>query len=182
MENKMKEQIIFEQTSQTSNVINLSKNKKSTLRDALMDLLNTNQYSTQQELATALKNQGFGEISQAKMSRLLTNARAIKKYDKDKSFYQCPNEKQRLQSIDSVGSLALNIAHNKTHIVLKTVKGGAAIVETMLGTMSKSHGILGCIASDTTILIIPCDTSKINDLVHSVKSHLKMDTLHVVSS
>jgi transcriptional regulator of arginine metabolism len=176
----MKEQIYFDPLPLTPNTISLSKNKMSTLRNALMDLLNTNQFSTQQELATALENQGFGKISQAKISRLLTNARAIKKYDKDKSFYQCPNEKQRPQSIDSVESLALNIAHNKTHIVLKTVKGGAAIVETMIGTMSKSTGILGCIASDTTILIIPCDTSKINDLIYSIKSHLKMDKLHVV--
>jgi transcriptional regulator of arginine metabolism len=180
MENKMKEQITFDRSPSTSNIISLSKKKRSTLRNALMNLLNTNQYSTQIELATALEIQGFGKISQAKISRLLTNARAIKKYDKNKSVYQCPNEKQSPQSIDSVESLALNIAHNKTHIVLKTVKGGAAIVETMIGTMSKSHGILGCIASDTTILIIPCDTSKINDLIYAIKSHLKMDTLHVV--
>ena len=178
----MKEQVYFDRLLLTPHISNAPKNDKSRLLNAFMVLLNTNQYRTQQDLAIALKNQGFGNISQAKVSRLLTNARAIKKYDKDKSFYQCPNEKQRLQSSDSVGSLALNIAHNKTHIVLKTVKGGAAIVETMLGTMSKSHGMLGCIASDTTILIIPCDTSKINDLVHSIKSHLKMDTLHVVSS
>jgi transcriptional regulator of arginine metabolism len=180
MENQMKAQIYFDPLPLTPNTISLSKNKMSTLHNALMDLLNTNQFSTQQELATALEKKGFGKISQAKISRLLTNARAIKKYDKDKSFYQCPNEKQRPQSIDSVESLALNIAHNKTHIVLKTVKGGAAIVETMIGTMSKSTGILGCIASDTTILIIPCDTSTINDLVYSIKSHLKMETLHVV--
>ena len=180
MENKMKEQIAFDRSPSTSNIISLSKNKKSTLRNALMNLLNTNQYSTHLALATALEYQGIGKISQAKVSRLLTNARAIKKYDKNKSVYQCPNEKQRPQSIDSVGSLALNIAHNQTHIVLKTVKGGAAIVEAMIGTMSNAHGILGCIASDTTILIIPCDTSKINDLIYSIKSHLKMDTLHVV--
>ncbi len=179
MENKMKEQITFDRLPLTSNIISLSK-KKSTLLNSLMNLLSTNQYSTQRELATALETQGFGKISQVKISRLLSNVRAIKKYYKDKSVYQCSNEEQSLQPIDSVESLALNIAHNNTHIVLKTVKGGAAIVEKMIGTMSKSHEILGCIASDTTILIIPCDTSKISDLINSIKSHLRMDTLHVV--
>ena len=63
----MKELINFDQTPLKSIVISLSESTKSTLRNALMDLLNTNQYSTQLELSTALETQGFGKISQAKM-------------------------------------------------------------------------------------------------------------------
>ena len=61
----MKELINFDQTPLKSIVISLSESTKSTLRNALMDLLNTNQYSTQLELSTALETQGFGKISQA---------------------------------------------------------------------------------------------------------------------
>ena len=180
MESKMKEKTYFDRSLLTPNIINASNSGSSKLLNAFMDLLNTNQYRTQQDLANALEKQGFKNVSQGKISRLVIKTRAIKKYANDRSVYQLPNEVKRPQPMESIESLALNIAHNNTHIVLKTVKGGAAMVEKMIGTMSKSHEILGCIASDRTILIIPCDTSKISDLINSIKSHLRMDTLHVV--
>ena len=153
----MKAQTYVDELSLETKFIKSIANKKAELLNVFMDLLNTNQFSTQQELAIALETQGFSNVSQAKISRLLKKTRAIKTFTSGQSIYQLPNGKKQPQPMESVESLVLSMTHNNAQIVLNPVKGGAELVSKMIDSMTTSPDILGCIASDTTILIIPSD-------------------------
>ncbi|MDP7591770.1 MAG: hypothetical protein QF552_03560 [Litorilituus sp.] len=155
-----------------------TKAEKFDVLNTFMRLVNTNMYSTQQELAIELNNHGFNNVTQAQVSRLLKKTGAIKRYSQARTHYQLPNKYKRLQPTTAIKSAVLNITHNKVNIVLKTVKGGATLVGKMIDSIPEEY-ILGCITSDSTILIIPSDTKKIENTIAYIKNQLNMDTLLV---
>jgi transcriptional regulator of arginine metabolism len=136
----------------------------------LKSLLNKGRFSTQIQLGKALENSGFNDVTQPKVARLIKKAGAIKVRGNHKSpFYQIPGN-FHLNIEKRISSVVIDINHNNTQVVIKTMKGGALIISQMIESQSNELGILGCLASETTVLVIPMDTKNLDDLVHALKS------------
>ncbi len=147
-------------------------NCKDSLLAELRSLLNTDRFSTQMQLAKALEKSGFNDVSQPKVARLIKKAGAIKvRGDRKSYFYQIP-ETPYLNMGKSISSVVTEINHNNIQVVIKTVKGGALIIAQIIESQSNELGILGCLASDNTILIIPMDTKDLDGLIHALIKHL----------
>jgi transcriptional regulator of arginine metabolism len=92
--------------------MNKSKNCKDGLLAELKSLLNKNRFSTQLQLAKALGNSGFNDVSQPKVARLIKKVGAIKVRENHKSsFYQIP-ETPSLNIRKSISTVIRDINHN----------------------------------------------------------------------
>lgn len=139
-------------------------------------LLQENYFGSQIELAGALSNKGYDNISQAKISRMLSKVGAVKTRNaKNEMVYHLPHESRTPKTKQAINSMVLGVKHNDMHIVLKTILGGASLISRILDTMGESHGILGSVADDNTILVIPTDITRIEEIAQAISNHLEVN-------
>lgn len=149
------------------------KENESNLIQAFKQLLKDQCYGSQGELAEALAKQGFLNMSQAKISRLLSKLGAVKTRNaKNDMIYILPDELAVPKSKQSIESVVLSVKHNNMQIILKTGIGGAPLISRMLDSMGEAAGILGTLAGDDTIFIAPVDVLKIDEISDSIKQLL----------
>ena len=140
-------------------------------------ILQQQHFGSQIELAHALSSKGYENVSQAKVSRMLAKVGAIRtRNSKNEMVYHLPDQAITPKNKQSINSLVLGIKHNGMQIILKTIVGGAGVISRMLENMGESLGILGCIADDSTILVIPTDVVNINDITKSIVEHLEISS------
>lgn len=143
------------------------------LLDTFKTLLQDQRFGSQLQLARALSLRGFENVTQTRVSRLLHKVGAIKiRNHNNDAVYRLP-EKQYIpcgqQAIDSV---VLDIKHNQVQIIIKTVIGAATLISKMIESMGEQSGVLACMASDSTILVIPTDVNYIEATMASIVAHL----------
>jgi transcriptional regulator of arginine metabolism len=150
-------------------------NNSSSIISTLKSLINERQLSSQKEIINLLTSKGFNRINQAKVSRLLTKIGANKVRDSsNKPIYQLPFVHDIPKLKQSINDVVINIQHNGTHIVIHTTNGGAGLITKYLEPLQASHDILGCIASDNTILVIPSQTARTEVVMNLLKSKLNI--------
>lgn len=144
----------------------------------LQTFLSTGQAGTHEEIAAALKSQGF-HVSQSKVSRLLHKLGAVKVVTSDgKSIYRLPHEHGLVHEFSGMSgknfltSVILQVIANETTIVIRTVPGGASFVARALDQDQKNLHILGTVAGDDTVFIVPAKLSEISLVMHRVKEKL----------
>lgn len=148
----------------------IRKENESKLIQAFKCLLKEQCYASQGELAQALAEQGFDNMSQAKISRLLSKLGAVKTRNaKNDMIYILPDELAVPKSKQSIESVVLSVKHNNMQIILKTGIGAAPLISRMLDSMGESAGILGTLAGDDTIFIAPVDVNKIEEITISIR-------------
>lgn len=148
----------------------IRKENESKLIQAFKNLLKEQCYASQGELAEALAEQGFLNMSQAKISRLLSKLGAVKTRNANNDMiYILPDELAVPKSKHSIESVVLSVRHNNMQIILKTGIGGAPLISRMLDSMGESGGILGTLAGDDTIFIAPVDADRIDEITESIK-------------
>jgi len=151
----------------------IRKENESKLIQAFKHLLKEQCYGSQGELAQALAEQGFLNMSQAKISRLLSKLGAVKTRNaKNDMIYILPDELAVPKSKQSIESVVLSVKHNTMQIIVKTGIGGAPLISRMLDSMGESAGILGTLAGDDTIFIAPIDAHRIDEISDSIKQLL----------
>jgi len=151
----------------------IRKENESKLIQAFKHLLKEQCYGSQGELAHALAEQGFVNMSQAKISRLLSKLGAVKTRNvKNDMIYILPDELAVPKSKQSIESVVLSVKHNNMQIILKTGIGGAPLISRMLDSMGEAAGILGTLAGDDTIFIAPVDANRIDEITDSIKQLL----------
>ena len=69
----------------------------------------------------------------------------------------------------------LDVKHNHVQIIIKTVIGAGTLISKMIENMGEQSGVLGCMASDNTILIIPADVGKIQQTMTTIIEHLDIN-------
>lgn len=144
-----------------------------TLLNTFKVMLKEKEFCSQNELAYELSIRGFDNVSQPKISRMLSKLGAIRaKNTLSKVVYQLPNELIVPKVKYSIDTIAINVKHNGTQIVLKTVSGGADIMARILDSLEDSFGVLGTVAGDDTVLIIPSNTNQINEVTDGISSFL----------
>jgi len=137
---------------------------------AFKALLNEQCYGSQSQLADALAEQGFQNMSQAKISRLLSKLGAVKMRNaSEQVVYILPDELAIPKSRQAIQSVVVSVKHNNMQIILKTGIGGAPLISRMLDSMGESAGILGTLAGDDTIFIAPVDVARIDEITEEIK-------------
>lgn len=146
------------------------KKNEAELITAFKALLNEQCYGSQSQLADALAEQGFKNMSQAKISRLLSKLGAVKMRNaSDQVVYILPDELAIPKSRQAIQSVVVSVKHNNMQIIVKTGIGGAPLISRMLDSMGESAGILGTLAGDDTIFIAPTDVNNIDQTTEDIK-------------
>ncbi|MGL1956982.1 MAG: transcriptional regulator ArgR [Colwellia sp.] len=146
--------------------------KQEALIQAFKELLKQEQFGSQGEIVDALKAQGFDNISQSKISRMLSKFGAVRIRNARQDMAYClPAELGVPTAQSPLKQLVLEIEHNNVMIIIQTSPGAAQLIARLLDSLSKSDGVLGTIAGDDTIFIAPTDVSQIQ------KTIAKLETL-----
>jgi transcriptional regulator of arginine metabolism len=140
--------------------------KQEALIQAFKGLLKQEQFSSQADIAEALKSQGFENISQSKVSRMLSKFGAVRTRNARQEMVYClPAELGMPTAKSPLKQLVLDIEHNDVMVIIRTSPGAAQLIARLLDSLSKSDGVLGTIAGDDTIFIAPTDVKAIKQTI-----------------
>lgn len=127
--------------------------KKYTRQRIILDLINTNEVETQEELAELLEDKGIN-ITQATISRDIKELRLIKVLS-GKGKYKYASMETKAEGITDrlvviFKTSVLNVTKLDNLIIIKTIPGAAQVCATVLENF-KVPGVEGIIAGDDTI-------------------------------
>lgn len=122
---------------------------------ALKEFLSKGTAESQQEICQFLQKQGLN-VNQAKISRLLRKLGIVKiKNERGKVIYWLPKEPPPPEPSGSISSLVKDIAFNESMIIVHTIPGAAQVIARLLDYWSNDSRVLGTIAGDDSILVVP---------------------------
>ncbi|OBT16343.1 arginine repressor [Vibrio sp. UCD-FRSSP16_10] len=141
--------------------LNRIHNKEKTLESVCKQLLQTKSFYNQSELRRSLIEHGFSGISQSTVSRLLCQLGVIKVANSvGKKVYYLTPESSPIRFNSSIASQIDTVEHNKAVIMVKTKPGSAQLIARLID-FDADPSILGSIAGDDTVLVIPKDVEQI---------------------
>lgn len=139
------------------------------LVNAFKELLKEECYGSQLEIVQALHAQGFTQINQSKVSRMLTKFGAMRiRNAKMQTVYCLPGEISIPTTSSPLKNLVLDIDYNGTAVVIRTSPGAAQLIARLLDSIGKPEGILGTIAGDDTIFSFPTRGSSVRQLYQTI--------------
>lgn len=154
------------------------KRQQRTLAAALRQLLLEETIGTHEDICNALQKQGF-VVSQPMVSRLLHKLGAIKVVNAAKqNVYRLPYEHGLAHELTSTnkkmleGQFVMSVVSSDTLIVVRTTPGAAALVARALDLEGSRLNILGSIAGDDTVLVIPKSSQLIAEIQENIRSLL----------
>lgn len=140
----------------------------------LRHILLEGQVGTQADIQQALEQKGVS-ISQSKISRLLHQIGAVKLIDNDgKTHYRLPHETGLIHELTTphektlVRQWVLDVVTNDTLIIIHTTPGAAGMVARIIDQHRINLNILGTIAGDDTIFIVPKNQQHITAVMASI--------------
>ncbi|WP_062269902.1 transcriptional regulator ArgR [Endozoicomonas arenosclerae] len=147
----------------------MASQKQEELIKAFRQLLKDERCGSQSQIVEQLQNQGFDNISQSKVSRLLSRHGAVRARNaRNEQVYCLPPELGKMDSNIAVRDLVEDVANNGMLIVIKTSPGAAQMIARLLDSIGRSDGILGCVAGDDTIFVAPVSPAEIESLQESI--------------
>ena len=147
-----------------------SKNQDELIR-TFRALLKEERFGSQSEIVNALQAEGFANINQSKVSRMLSKFGAVRTRNaKQEMVYCLPAELGVPTAGSPLKNLVLDVDHNQAMIVVRTSPGAAQLIARLLDSIGKPEGILGTIAGDDTIFICPSSIKTIDETLETVKS------------
>jgi transcriptional regulator of arginine metabolism len=143
----------------------MATNKQEALIKAFKDILKEENYGSQGDIVDALKTENFDNISQSKVSRMLSKFGAVRTRNaRGEMVYCLPPELGMPTARSPLRQLVLDIVHNNAMIIIRTSPGAAQLIARLLDSLSQKDGVLGTIAGDDTIFIAPSDITRIEDI------------------
>lgn len=151
----------------------MDKVKSKSAVDVIRNLLSNSFMGAQQELRDELAHQGH-DVTQSTVSRLLRKLGAVRAYnEKKEAYYVLPSE-DSLPAVDSrVGDLVNEIVANESLIVVSTKPGSASLIARHLDFNADT--VIGTLAGDDCILVVPQSTKKISMTVEEIKRLLGLE-------
>lgn len=142
------------------------------LTQAFKNLLSEQRFSSQRQLALALKAQGFSHISQSKVSRLIDKVGAVKvRNSLEGAAYALPDKRCPLDISRDINELVIAVQHNQAQVVIKTRKSGAKIIAQIIESMPEQCGVMACIAADNYVLVIPNNVHHVADVCNALTEY-----------
>ncbi|MGB0361275.1 MAG: ArgR family transcriptional regulator [Endozoicomonas sp.] len=118
---------------------------------------------------SVLQDQGFENISQSKVSRMLNRFGAVRVRNAlNEQVYCFPPEMGKLNASIAVKDLVEGIDHNESAIVIKTSPGAAQMIACLLDFIGNKGGVMGCVAGDDTILVMPTTVKDIVEITENI--------------
>ncbi|GAA0469938.1 transcriptional regulator ArgR [Tatumella punctata] len=143
--------------------------KQEDLIRAFKALLKEEKFSSQGEIVVALQDDGFTNINQSKVSRMLTKFGAVRTRNAKMEMVYClPAELGVPTTSSPLKNLVLDIDYNDALIVIHTSPGAAQLIARLLDSLGKSEGILGTIAGDDTIFVTPSRSFTVKKLYDAI--------------
>lgn len=144
--------------------------KTDALLDAFKALLKEERYGSQGEIVEALKQQGFANISQSKVSRLLSKYGAVRTRNARQEMVYCLPAELGIPSTKApLAQLVLDIQHNDVMVIIRTTPGAAQLIARLLDSVGQKEGVLGTIAGDDTIFIAPVKVTQIDFTMRNIQ-------------
>ena len=145
--------------------------KHDALIKAFKQLLKEERCGSQGQIASQLQAMGFDNISQSKVSRLLSRYGAVRTRNALNELVYClPPELGKLDSNIVIKDLVEDIHHNHSLIVIRTSPGAAQMIARLLDSVGRSEGILGCVAGDDTIFVAPMSADGIEQTMERIEA------------
>ncbi|MGF1768207.1 transcriptional regulator ArgR [Enterovibrio makurazakiensis] len=145
--------------------------KQDQLVKAFKAILKEEKFSSQGEIVDALKAQGYENINQSKVSRMLTKFGAVRTRNAKMEMVYClPVELGVPTTSSPLKELVMDIDYNDALVVIHTGPGAAQLIARLLDSLGKAEGILGVVAGDDTIFITPTRATTTLALFNSVCS------------
>ena len=148
--------------------------KRSDRQAIITEIIQQQEISTQQELASALQEKGF-DTTQATVSRDIKEMGLIKTEGKTKKYkYAVPQPKAGIgNNIANIfKESVISIDSSLNSIVIKTSEGSASGAAFFLDKLHIPE-ILGTISGDDTILIIARSVNDVQFITSTLKEYLK---------
>mgnify|MGYP000212246325 CR=1 FL=1 len=143
--------------------------KQDNLVRAFKALLKEERFGSQGDIVEALKTEGFENINQSKVSRMLTKFGAVRTRNAKMEMVYCLPAEFGVPTVSSsLRELVLDIDHNAALVVIHTGPGAAQLIARLLDSLGKAEGILGVVAGDDTIFITPTANITTEQLFNSV--------------
>lgn len=148
----------------------MSNPQQDRLTEQFKALLKEERYGSQTAIVDELKAQGFTNISQSKVSRMLSKYGAVRTRNaKQEMVYCLPSELSVPSAKSPVQQLVLEIEHNDVMVIIRTSPGAAQLIARLLDSVGRKEGVLGTIAGDDTIFIAPVKVSQIDFTLQKVR-------------
>lgn len=143
--------------------------KQEDLIKSFKALLKEEKFSSQSEIVQALQDEGFENINQSKVSRMLTKFGAVRTRNAKMEMVYClPIELGVPTTSSPLKNLVLDVDYNEAVVVIHTSPGAAQLIARMLDSLGKAEGILGTIAGDDTIFTTPVKECSVKELYEAI--------------
>lgn len=140
-------------------------------RETIRRLIRTRVVGTQDELCSLLKKEGF-KVTQATLSRDLgaLEARRVQRSDGG-TVYELPDAPSAggPERLRDAHTLVTQIDEADAMVVVRTSPGAASVVAAAIDA-GKAEGVLGTIAGDDTIFIVPMRGTKPNKVANTLRT------------
>ncbi len=146
-----------------------------TLIEDLKKLLFDGHAATQELICRELATH-HPSINQSKVSRLLRKIGAVKsRNEQGEIVYRLPHEPAPPAIASELSSLVMDIVANENNIMVYTSPGSAQLIARIIDHHRQSLTILGTIAGDDTLLVIPTSISTIKESVSAIRELLSLN-------
>ncbi len=133
----------------------------------IKDLLNANFISNQEELLGYLDEEGI-DITQATLSRDFAELGVVRVFTERGIRYILNAEETGKQIAKLIGFEIMSIEHNESTIIIRTLAGRAQGVAHYIDRLNKKE-IIGTVAGDDTVIVIPNKHQSIPVIVLGIK-------------
>jgi len=137
---------------------------------AIKQILANNVISTQHDLAGALRKLGF-RTTQATLSRDMKELGIVWVNSPEGARYQLNPTIEEFKLTNLINMEIESIAANEVMIVIKTLPGRAQGVAEIIDHLN-IPSILGTIAGDNTIFVLPRSIKKISEVVNTLQTSI----------
>lgn len=140
----------------------------------IMELVENQEISTQEELAEALKKAGF-EVTQATISRDIKELRFVKIPTGNNTYrYGLPPERSNFPQNDErlkrmIQDSVVSLDYSENLVVLRTYPGNAQAVASLIDG-AEWESVIGTVAGDDTILLVVKPLGQVENLIKKIRS------------
>lgn len=148
----------------------MEKLKNVSVADSIKDILQHAFIGGQEELRNELAKQGY-DVTQSTVSRALKKLGAVRAYNESRqAYYVLPTEDLPPPVSATIVDMVQDIVSNENLIVVTTKPGSASLIARHIDYNADS--VLGTVAGDDCILVIPQSVKKMNETIDELESLL----------
>lgn len=133
----------------------------------IKEILSSHNVGTHEELIQLLAERNI-HITQATLSRDFAELGVVRTFWENGAKYVMNPEESGLQISKLIGFEIINVEHNESLIIVRTLAGRAQGVAHYIDRLNKPE-ILGTVGGDDTVLVIPNSIKNLKKVVELIK-------------